>query len=396
MTELRVAYVNKVRMDESLPAVNFTLFNTIGLAEAGAETLLYVQKKNAGFSENDLFNRFNCNPPGQLSLFLMPEKRILGIKTNQWFYLSVFRSLRKENLKKNLTAVISRDPGALPYLVRFKKKTGVPVFYQPHNFYLDLSLQPDLNPKNSKKYHLLESRYLKHLTGLLCLQDSQAAWYRKFLPELPVYAAMPGLVRLHEDRNDLPEGVPVIGYSGSLQLKKGMDTLMKAASLMVQRQIAFRLLLIGGRNEAEIKPVRELARNLDLEKVVTITGWIPFSEVEQHLRTLSAGVIPLTNAFYNRYLTAPNKFFDYLSMGIPVVASDLPAVRDFMTDGMEGFLVTPENEEALADALVRLITDQGLNRKFRKSARETAGKFLWKKRGEAMIGFILDASKTEV
>ncbi len=396
MTELRVAYVNKVRMDESLPAVNFTLFNAIGLAEAGAETLLYVQKKNAVFSENDLFSRFNCNPPGQLSLFLMPEKRILGIKTNQWFYLSVFRSLRKENLKKNLTAVISRDPGALPYLARFKKKTGVPVFYQPHNFYLDLSLQPDLNPKNSRKYHLLESRYLKHLTGLLCLQDSQAAWYRKFLPGLPVYPAMPGLVRLHEDRGALPEGVPVIGYSGSLQLKKGIETLLKAASLLVQRQIAFRLLLIGGRNEAEISPVRELVRNLDLEKVVTITGWIPFSEVEQHLRTLSAGVIPLTNAFYNRYLTAPNKFFDYLSMGIPVVASDLPAVRDFMTDGSEGFLVPPENEEALADALVRLIADQGLNRKFRESARETAGKFLWKKRGEAMIGFIRDATKTEV
>jgi len=392
VTEVRVAYVNKVRMDESLPAVNFTLFNAIGLAEAGAETLLYVQKKKAGFSENDLFSRFDCRPPEQLNLILLPEKRILGIKTNQWFYLSVFRSLRKENQKKNLTAVISRDPGALPYLVRFRKKTGVPVFYQPHNFYLDLSLQPDLNPKNARKYHLLESRYLKHLTGLLCLQDSQAAWYRKFLPGLPVYAAMPGLVRLHEARSLQTDEVPVIGYSGSLQLKKGMETLLKAASRLVQNQIAFRLLLIGGRNEAEISPVRELVRNLDLEKVVVITGWIPFSEVEQHLRTLSAGVIPLTNAFYNRYLTAPNKFFDYLSMGIPVVASDLPAVRDFMTDGREGFLVPPENEEALAVALTRLITDQDLNRRFRNSARETAGNFLWKKRGLAMLGYIREAA----
>lgn len=384
-------YVNKVRMDENLPAVNFTLFNAIGLAEAGSETTLFVQSKSADFTTDQLFQKFGLNSIENLTIKMLPEKRFFGIKTNQWFYFKVFSAIRKiHNANHPVTAVISRDPGALPFLVRLKKKTGIPVFYQPHNFYLDLSLQPDLNPKNAAKYHLLEKKFIPELTGLLCLQESQAGWFRKYLPSgFSVQSAMPGLVAIHQPEY-APEGtIPVIGYSGSLQLKKGMNTLLDAVSILKKKEIPFRLVLIGGRNDEEIKPVAERICALELDKEVEITGWIPFTEVEKHLKTLTVGVIPLTAVFYNQFLTAPNKFFDYLSYGIPVVASDLPSVRDFMSSGKEGLLAEPENAQALADALISLLTDKVLLTRFRENAQATATDFLWKRRGIIMTEKIL-------
>lgn len=378
-------------MDENLPAVNFTFFNAIALAEAGSETTLFVQSKKDDFTSDQLFHRFGLNQLENLTVNILPEKRFFGIKTNQWFYFKVFSAIRTIHKETDpVTAVISRDPGALPFLVRLKKKTGIPVFYQPHNFYLDLSLQPDLNPKNARKYHLLEKKFIPGLSGLLCLQDSQAGWYRKYLPDgFSVQSAMPGLIKFHQPDYP-PEGtIPVIGYSGSLQLKKGMNVLLDAVSILKEKKISFRLVLIGGRNDSEIKPVAERVLALSLEKEVEITGWIPFTEVEKRLKGFTLGVIPLTAEFYNQFLTAPNKFFDYLSYGIPVVASDLPSVRDFMSSGKEGLLVEPGNAQALADALISLLTDTALLREMRENVRSTAADFLWKRRGKIMTEKIL-------
>ena len=382
---MRLVYLNKVFVDSPLPAVNFSIANAYGLAEAGSETFLMVQKKSEKLTATKLLESFHLKPLPNFHIHLNLEKKVLGIKTNQWFYIKAFKEIKKLHQEKPIDAVISRDPGALPYLAKLKKIRGIKVFYQPHNFYVDLSRRPDVNPTNAKKYHLLEKNYISKIDGVLCLQEAQAELFRNEFPDQTVLVAKPGLLRI---KPYAPAGFyrKLIGYVGSLQLKKGINTLLEAFKLVGKNE--FKVILVGGRSQKEIAEVKQRIFELGLEDRVLITGWVSYEQVEVYLEKISVGIIPLTDEFYNQHLTAPNKFFDYLSHGIPVVASDLPSTRSFMNQNEGGLFVPTGDPEKLAQAIkVVFKTEDGYNT-FRESAHAKAKDYLWKNQAKTMIELI--------
>ena len=384
---MRIVYLNKVDVNSPLPAVNFTLFNAHALAQAGAESHLFVQKSLAGFDENMLFTQFDMPPLPNFHLHVYAQERLWGLKTNQWFYLKVYNAIVRQHRQAKIDAVISRDPGALPYLARLRRKHGIAAFYQPHNYYADLSVRPDVNPTNARKYQWLEKKFIPQVSGLLCLQDSQAGWYRRSFPAQKILVAKPGLMRMAPPADDR-FSKRVIGYIGSLQLKKGIEVLLQALVLLKEENV--RLLLVGGRNEAEIEPVRQRIRDLDLNDLVEITGWVPFAQVQSCMQRIGVGVVPLQDTFYNRYLTAPNKLFDYLSRGIPIIAADLPAIRDFLTDGVNVRLFPPERPEALAGAISDLFASRERYDRLQRASLQAAEDYRWDRRAQVMLDLIRD------
>lgn len=379
---MNIVYLNKVGIDENLPAVNFTIQNAYGLAQAGASCHLFVQKSQSDFDESRIFEDLGLDKLENLSLNVLAKVRRFGIQSNQWFYLNAIKEIRLLHKRCHIDALISRDPGALPYIVNLKKKTNIPVFYQPHNFYLDLKVRPDVNRVNSRKYHLLEKRYISRVTALLCLQNSQAEWYRKYLPGMKIFAAKPGLIKIQRSGDEV-FGNRLIGYIGSLKTIKGVETILDA--MQVLKTEGFKLLIVGGRSTAEIEPIHRRICDLDLDDSVKITGWLPFSEAANHINRMSVGVIPLTDTFYNRYLTAPNKLFDYLSRAIPIVATDLPAIREFIPDGKAGILIKPETPEKLVEAVRGLFISKKYYQKYRRHAAMIAESYLWTSRGSHMM-----------
>jgi len=382
---MRIVYLNKVLLDSPLPAVNFSLANAYGLAQAGAETFLMVQKKTEHINQARLFENFHIEPLSNFHLKIYDQKHYFGIKTNQWFYMDAFRDIRKWHREKPIDAVISRDPGALPYLAKLKRNKQIAVFYQPHNFYADLSVRPDVNPKNAKKYHLLEKKYIPKMTGVLCLQDSQAEWFKKTFPSQNILVAKPGMMRT-QPHAGMGFQRRLIGYVGSLQLKKGVETLLRAFKLLLPLQ--FKVILVGGRNQHEMAELKQRIYELGLEDKVLITGWVSYAQVEIYLEKISVGIIPLNDEFYNRYLTAPNKLFDYLSRGIPIVASDLPSIRDFISEGNEGLFVPPENPEVLAAAIRKIFESEETYEAYHLRAHKSAVKYLWEHQARNMIAQI--------
>ncbi len=382
---MRLVYLNKVFVDSPLPAVNFSIANAYALAEAGAETYLLVQKKNPKLSASDLRQSFQLKALDHFHVELFLEKKILGIKTNQWFYLAAVKKIKQLHKENPLDVVISRDPGALPYLDKLRQSLGVKVFYQPHNFYVDLSVRPDVNPTNAQKYHLLEKKYIPRLNGLLCLQEAQAEWFQKAFPDQVVLVAKPGLLRT---KSYAPAGYyrKLIGYVGSLQLKKGINTLLEAFKILLPD--GFKVILVGGRSQQEIAEVKQRIFELGLEDKVLITGWVSYEQVEVYLEKISVGVIPLTDEFYNQYLTAPNKYFDYLSHGIPVVASDLPSLRSFLTQDKEGLFIPTGDAEKLAEAIKTIFRSEDAYNAYREAAYEKAKAYLWKEQAGKMLEMI--------
>ena len=78
------------------------------------------------------------------------------------------------------------------------------------------------------------------------------------------------------------------------------------------------------------------------------------------------------------------KLFEYMAAGRPIVASDLPAIREVLTDDVDALLVTPGDADALAAAIRRLAGDPGLGARLSRAALDLVPQYTWARRAERL------------
>ncbi|MFP4368686.1 MAG: glycosyltransferase [Candidatus Kapaibacterium sp.] len=374
---MKIAYINKTRWLSNMPSTVFSFMNAYSFAQNGVETTaIFKHPKDVDMQSYEKY--FGVEALDNFRVETFSDKYLL-LRSNESFYIHVNNYLSKN--KHDI--VITRDPGYLPFLVRLKKKQGIKVFYQSHNFYADLSIRDDVQETNKAKYNRNENRFIPEIDGVLALNGPHKKLYEKYV-KIPVFAGRPGLKEVHEARDNFDQ--KAILYSGSFQLKKGLDILIEALSIIKDED--FKLILAGGRNKDEIALVENLLAQKELEYKTEITGWLSYSKLEGYLNNATIGVIPLKDIFYNRYLTAPSKLFDYLSFGIPVVATKLPSVEDLIGHSGCGKLVEAGNPEALADSIMKILSSHELYNKYRECSIKKAEDYIWKKSGAKMLDFM--------
>ncbi len=384
----RLAYVNKVGFPSPMPSTVFSAMNAWGFTASGVESHLVCRPGRGGPEEG--LEGLGLSGEPLLHVHRL-SARIGGATTNEVFYARAVRLLLGLHGEAGLDAVITRDPGFLPYLVYLRLRLDVPVFYQSHNFYMSLRGREEMNRVHRRWFHLSERLFLPEVDGVLALQSAQAALYREELA-VPVMVAWPGVrSRAPElpDRGD--GGERVVCYAGSFQPMKGIDAAVE--SFRMAARPGWRLLLLGGRNAEEVSYARDLVRGAGLEERAEVTGWLPYRELTGRLRQADVGLLLLRDNFYNRYLTAPSKLFDYLAAGLPVVTVDLPSLSDFVTGGREA-LVTSGSPESVAGALGRLMEDRRLAREMGEAALERAGDLLWERSAGRMLSLMEGAART--
>ncbi|WP_242891614.1 glycosyltransferase [Actinomadura litoris] len=147
-----------------------------------------------------------------------------------------------------------------------------------------------------------------------------------------------------------------IAYVGALQPWQGLDVLMRAFARLADLE-DLRLVVCASVPERRAKPVRRMAERLG---VAGRTEWrfeLPHREVAAWLAHAAASVAPLTGCARNLDQgCAPLKVIESMAAGVPVVASDLPAVRELMADGEHGRLVPADRPAELARA-VRILLE---------------------------------------
>ena len=126
-----------------------------------------------------------------------------------------------------------------------------------------------------------------------------------------------------------------------------------SASLRARRPGA-RIAIVGG-TPADVGSFRAFVASERLEGV-HVVGHVAPSEVPTWLAAADIAVLPNsgTSVIGSRY-TSPLKLYEYLAAGCPIVASDVPAVREVVTDGETAVLVRPDDPEALGDGIAGLL-----------------------------------------
>ncbi|MBN2280433.1 MAG: glycosyltransferase [Candidatus Marinimicrobia bacterium] len=364
---MKIIYINKTRLFDHMPSTVFSMLNAYNFAKNGADVTIILKIPHQEVQQ-DFESYFNLKPLGNFHIRTFSDK-FLGLSGNEFFYSKINQWILSQPTPD---VIFTRDPGYLPFLARIKKSRNLKAYYQSHNFYLDLSFQPDQKITNRKKYHRFEKKYLPLMDGMFTLNESQKKLYEKYI-NLPVHSVVPGLQKIYPVTDNFSQ--KIIVYSGSLQKDKGVDILLHSFAEIEHK--AAKLVLLGGRHEQEIEPIRELAKKLKITDRIEITGWLSFDDVQKRLKHATVGVIPLKDTFYNRYLTAPSKLFDYIAHGIPVIASDLPAIRDIDLNHEHLFYIPAANRQRLSQALDIFLSDPLAYEKYQIRSHELAKNYRW-------------------
>lgn len=169
----------------------------------------------------------------------------------------------------------------------------------------------------------------------------------------------------------LDRGGKIILYAGTLAPWQGVDTLVLAMGRLRHRSDIRLVLAAPGRKGVD--RVRKMIATQGLGGSVTILTGVRQGEMHSLYAGAYLSVAPLTRGPRNELQgCSPVKVVESMACGTPVVASDLPVVRELMRHGEEGWLVPPDSSRALAAALDALTANEGMRRQLATAAGERA------------------------
>ncbi len=162
------------------------------------------------------------------------------------------------------------------------------------------------------------------------------------------------------------EKIPIIVGIGRMTRQKGFDYLCRSMRILAERSLACRLVLLGtGPEENNLK---KLVSDLGLGDQIHILGF-----QQNPYKYLSHSTLFVLSSLYEGF---PNVLLEAMALGVPSIATRCPTgPEELVTDGMDGILVPPADEQELASAIEHLLSDNALRARLSDAAQKRSREF---------------------
>jgi glycosyltransferase-like protein len=170
---------------------------------------------------------------------------------------------------------------------------------------------------------------------------------------------------------------PLILSVGGIEPRKGSDTLVRALAILKRAGRRPVLAVVGGHSFQDYRAYRDRVLaglpdlDLRLDEDVVMPGTVPDTELPAWYAAADVLAFPSTKEGWGLAV------LEAMSAGLPVVASDLPVFREYMTHGRDALLVPVDDAPALAAALGTILDDRPLADKLRSAALEVCERLTW-------------------
>jgi glycosyltransferase involved in cell wall biosynthesis len=293
--------------------------------------------------------------------------------------------------------LMTRDLGVASTLLRLPRAVRPPLVYESHGYAPDVAAAlPDLvataTAPTSGKLHRLgsrEARVWQRADGYVTITAALRAELERRYGSRPRIAVVPDGVRAnrHPPTSEFRTSNRIVAYAGHLYAWKGVDVLLEALA----RMPTVRGLIVGGHAaEPDLARTRSVAERLGLTDRITFTGLVEPTRVPALLSDAAVLVLPNTASAISTRFTSPLKLFEYMAAGRPIVASNLPSIREILRDGENALLVPPGNADALAGAIDRLLADPDLSARLARAAFDEVPAYSWDRRAERLEALFAD------
>ena len=286
--------------------------------------------------------------------------------------------------------VFTRDLGVASLILQFPRRLRPPLIYESHCFSPTeaaqrsqaLSTARVVSPRKQRRLMRREGRVWCGADGyIVTTTGNLAELERRFGKRLRV-AVIPNGTRLQPDRKfETLHPIPplCVVYAGHLYPWKGVDVLLQA---LVKLEGVNATIIGGDAAEPDFQRLQDTSRSIGLGSRVEFVGMVEPSRVSGLLAKGDVLVLPNVGAEPTVNHTSPLKLFEYMAAGKPIVASNLPSIREVLRDGENAVLVEPGNPTALTSGLRRVLEDRKLAERIASRAFDEVTEYSWDCRAE--------------
>jgi glycosyltransferase involved in cell wall biosynthesis len=192
---------------------------------------------------------------------------------------------------------------------------------------------------------------------------------------------------LRKSRN-LPLSFKIISYVGkykTMGVEKGVDEILRSFH-EVQRKNTH--LLIVGLGDDEKKEVTDRIQTMGIPaEMYTLIGHVTQKEAASYMRLSDILVMNYPNTPYYATSMSPMKMFEYMASGNPIVATDLPSIKEVLNES-NACLIDPNKPDSLTGAFRSLLDSEQAAKRLSEAAKNDVLSYTWKKRAEKILTFI--------
>jgi len=298
-----------------------------------------------------------------LDLIFLNIPRICFWLQSLTFSISAFFYL----LSKKTDIFYSRDSFSLYFLSFFKKNLVCEVHAVPNSFFLHKRVF-----KKSRAIVVITEKIKEELV-------------KKRISENKVLVAPDGVnlddfnikVSKAEAKKklNLPMDKKIVIYAGLFDKWKGYLTLLKASKFF-EKEI--KLVMIGG-TEKQVEKLKKEYPN------VIFLGYLPYTDLPINQKAADILVIPNSGkTSISKYYTSPLKLFSYMASYRPIVASDLPSLREVLNEN-NAFLVRPDSPKDLFQGIKRVLKNTDFSAKISAQAYQDVQFYSWINRVKKIV-----------
>ena len=289
-----------------------------------------------------------------------PRLRVPGLRfmTHELALARRLRAMRP-------TILHAHDSNALLPVALAARSLGVPYVYDAHELWLERPRRERSGTyfALSRLYYTIVERALvpraaATITVTSPIVQHLATRYRlgrvALVPNYPTFTEPPPPIAIHElpGAERIDPDRPVVLYLGGLMADRGLPELLDAVALVPDVQLA----LVGDGVLADA--MRERAEAIGIADRVHLVPPVPPGDVIAVAASASVGVSPTIPSSLNNRWSLPNKLFQYMAAGIPVVASDFPQVREVVDGTRCGVVVDTTDPARIADGIRHVLADR--------------------------------------
>jgi glycosyltransferase involved in cell wall biosynthesis len=174
-------------------------------------------------------------------------------------------------------------------------------------------------------------------------------------------------------------------YLGGLQPGRGLEALVDIAPRLPDRDV---VVLMGPGHPDYVAGLRARAKRGGASGRVVLAPPVPPEDIVRWAAGADLGLALIQNVSLSYYLSLPNKLFEYVAAGLPVVASDFPELRAVVEGRGLGAVCDPDDPVAIAQAIEWALDDPDRHRRLRAAARDAAAELTWDAESRVLVDLV--------
>ncbi|HZY24803.1 MAG TPA: glycosyltransferase family 4 protein [Bacteroidales bacterium] len=182
---------------------------------------------------------------------------------------------------------------------------------------------------------------------------------------------------------------PYIGYFGGLTFNRdNVDILIKSFALLTNNHPDLKLILGGFCSEKELEQIKNLIQDLNLASKVIVLEYLSRTEIIRYI--VHSEILVMVRAKdLETQASFPSKLTEYMATSKPVVTVKVGEIPDYLTDGVDSFIVEPGNTSELAEKLDYILNNYDFALKIALNGKElTTTTFNYNFQAKRIIGFL--------